>query len=80
MRINRRHCLLDRGSSGGRTLWRITADSRLKFTEIDEDVGLAPKVIGYHGGLGGNGRDHHNPDAAALHRRHKRAKVTVTRK
>jgi hypothetical protein len=51
--------------SFGQTLWRITADFRLKFAEIDEDIGLAPKVIGNHGGLRGNGRDHRNADAAA---------------
>src|SRR5580692_3678626 len=66
--------------SYGQTLWRVTADFRLKFAEIDEGVGLTPKVIGNHGGLGGNARYDRNAHAAALHRRHKRAKVTVTGK
>lgn len=58
----------------------ITTDAGLKFTEIDEDVGLAPKVIGKHRGPGRNSRDHRDTDAAALHRSYKRAKVTVARK
>ena len=52
MTIDHRIAVLDRGSHGRRTPWRITADFRLKLAEIDEDVRLAPKVIGNHGGLG----------------------------
>src|SRR6516162_11365968 len=60
------------------TLGRIAADLGLQLYQVGEYVGLTPQLVGDHRRLAGDGRDHRDADAAALHRFHKRTKIAVT--
>ena len=60
-----------------RTIGGLAAELGLQFHEVGEDVGLAPQFVGDHRRLARNGRDHGNPDAAALHRLDQRAEIAV---
>ena len=56
-----------RCASRGRRLRGIAAELELQVHQINEDVGLAPQLVGDHRRLARNRRDYGNPDAAALH-------------
>src|SRR5215470_5902989 len=60
------------------TLARVATDFRLQLSDVEENIGLPPQLVRYHGWLGRNRRGDRDPYAPALHRLDQRAKVAVT--